>query len=185
MPTGSRENRMTEPVVDPVVDPATDPTSSYRPPASQEEFDRIIADRVNRTKAQFKDYNDLKSKAAEFDKLAEAQKTEAQKALDRAEKAEARAVEASLRSVRSEIKSIATGEFAAPDRIHGLLGDLSRFVGKDGEPDASAIEAALKDLEKEAPELVARSRTDVGLGTRGGGGSSPSMNDLIRRAAGR
>lgn len=155
---------------------------------TQADVDRIVNERLARQKAQFKDYDDLKTKASEFDRLAEAQKTEAQKAQERADKAE-QAVQAAVeRSVKAEIKAIATGEFADPGDAHLYLGDLSKFIGKDGEPDSDAIEAALKEVEKAKPHLVARARTDAGLGPRGG--SQPAngnqfMNQQIRQIAGR
>lgn len=62
--------------------------SGFTPPATQEEFNRIIAERVSREKAKYSDYGDLKSKATRFDELSEAQKSEVQKAVERAETAE-------------------------------------------------------------------------------------------------
>lgn len=68
-------------------------TGGYTPPETQADLDRIIGDRLARQKAQYGDYAELKTKAAEFDRLADAQKSELQKAAERAEKAEARAAE--------------------------------------------------------------------------------------------
>lgn len=56
---------------------------------SQADLDKIIGDRVTRERAKFADYKDLKTKAAEYDKLAEANKSEVEKANDRATAAEA------------------------------------------------------------------------------------------------
>lgn len=65
---------------------ATAPTGgdsgTYTPPATQADLDRIIADRLSRERAKFGDYDDLKTKAAEYDKVVEANKTEAQKQAD-------------------------------------------------------------------------------------------------------
>ena len=154
---------------------------------TQADIDRIVGERLNRQKAQYKDYDDLKTNAAEFDKLTEAQKTEAQKAADRAEAAEKAAAAATERAVRAEVKAIATGEFADPSDAYLYLGDLSRFIGKDGDIDSAAIEAALKEVEKAKPHLVARARTDVGLGSRDGAAPTGKqlMNQQIRQAAGR
>ena len=162
---------------------------SFSAITSQEEFDRRVADRLARQRAQFKDYDDLKRKAAEFDQLTEAQKSEAQKAADRAEAAEKAAAAAVDRAVRAEVKAIATGEFADPSDAHLYLGDLSRFIDdKTGDIDSAAIEAALKEVEKAKPHLIARARTDVGLGPRGTDGplsGNAAMNQQIRQAAGR
>lgn len=54
----------------------------FTPPATQEDLNRIIADRLARERAKFADYNDLKAKADQLQVLEDAQKTEAQKAAD-------------------------------------------------------------------------------------------------------
>lgn len=63
----------------------------FTPITSQEEFDRALSKRLERERSKFADYDEIKTKAAEFDKVAEASKTELQKALERAEAAEKRA----------------------------------------------------------------------------------------------
>lgn len=75
---------------------------AYTAPATQADLDRIIADRVSRERAKFADYAALKTKAAEFDKLADAQKTELQKAQERADAAEKRAAEFESRDQRAK-----------------------------------------------------------------------------------
>lgn len=62
--------------------------SGWTPPASQEELNRIIADRVSREKAKYADYGDLKAKASKFDELDAASKSELEKAQERAAQAE-------------------------------------------------------------------------------------------------
>jgi wobble nucleotide-excising tRNase len=51
---------------------------------TQEEVNGIVAERLNRDRQKFADYEDLKKKAEEFDKLQEANKSELQKATERA-----------------------------------------------------------------------------------------------------
>lgn len=87
------------PVVTPPVAPA------FAPPASQEDLDRIIGDRLARERTKFADYQDLKAKAERFDALEEQNKTELQKALDRAAAAEALAADASVKVLRSDVAS--------------------------------------------------------------------------------
>lgn len=65
---------------------------------TQAEVDRIIADRLKR-----EDVKGLKAKAAEYDKLAEAQKTAEQKAAEKQQAAEARASEAEARAIRYQV----------------------------------------------------------------------------------
>lgn len=107
--------------------------SGFTPPATQEELNRIIADRISREKAKFADYNDLKTKAAEFDKLADAQKSETQKALERAE-----AAERALASTQSE--SLRLSVIAR----HSIPADYQEFVS--GVDEAELEAKALKVL---------------------------------------
>lgn len=63
---------MTEPIVDGQNNgqqPDGGNNSGWTPPASQQELNRIITERVNRVKAQFGDYEDLRGKAAQVDEL--------------------------------------------------------------------------------------------------------------------
>jgi hypothetical protein len=79
--------------------------SEFKPITTQEELNKLIGERIGKVKAQFGDYEDLKTKAAEFDKIAEAQKTELQKAQERAEAAEKRAVEFEQTALKTRIAS--------------------------------------------------------------------------------
>ena len=65
--------------------------NEFKPPASQEELNRIIAERVRRTEAKYAGYADAVKKAEQFDAITEAQKTEMQRIQERAEAAEHRA----------------------------------------------------------------------------------------------
>lgn len=77
-----------------------EPKGTYTPPASQDELDRIIGQRLARERASIAE---IKAKAERFDALEEQNKTELQKALDRAAAAEALAAEASAKALRSEV----------------------------------------------------------------------------------
>lgn len=63
--------------------------SGFTPPASQQELNRIVTERVKRERDKFADYGDLKAKAEEFDKLAQSRMSEVERANERASKAEA------------------------------------------------------------------------------------------------
>lgn len=60
----------------------------FTPPASQDELDRIVSNRLERERAKYADYEDLKAKAAKFDELEDANKSELEKAQARAQAAE-------------------------------------------------------------------------------------------------
>lgn len=52
---------------------------AFEPITSQDQLDKLITSRLAREKAKYADYEQLKSKAAQFDKLEEANKTELEK----------------------------------------------------------------------------------------------------------
>jgi hypothetical protein len=64
---------------------------TFTPITSQDDLNRVIDDRLKRERSKFSDYKDLKDKAAKFDELDAANKTEIEKANDRATKAESEA----------------------------------------------------------------------------------------------
>lgn len=53
---------------------------------TQKELDSIVADRLKRERSKYEGFDELKAKAAKFDELEEASKTELQKVTERAEK---------------------------------------------------------------------------------------------------
>jgi len=145
----------TVPVVTPVApEPVKPEAPAWTPPASQADLDRIIADRLSREKAKYADYDDVKTKAAEFDKAQEAAKTEAQKLADRLAAAEAKAQEAEVKAIRAEVAqakgvpaALLTGTTkealeAAADALIAFKGDTPKVPaapsadgqGKLGEP---------------------------------------------------
>lgn len=81
----------------------------FTPPASQEEFDRIIAERLARQdktiRAEFGDYADLKAKAAKFDEADAASKSDLQKAIERAEAAEKKVADSEAEKAAAEQKA--------------------------------------------------------------------------------
>lgn len=119
---------------------------------TQADVDRIVAERIKRERDKFKDYSELKTKAAEFDKVAEAQKTAEQRAQEAAVAAEERANQLLKRAIRSEIKALAADKFADPDDPGGFL-DVTRYASADGEVDTAAIVADLDDLLARKPHL--------------------------------
>ena len=58
---------------------------------TQDQVNAFMAEEKRKTQASFADYDAYKAKAAEFDKAADAQKSELQKAIDRADAAEKKA----------------------------------------------------------------------------------------------
>lgn len=100
---------------------------------SQADVDRIVAERLTRERGKFADYDQLKTKASEFDKLADAQKTEAQKAADAVTAADTRAQAAERRALLLEVAAEKGITAAQAKRLVGstreeLLADADEFL---------------------------------------------------------
>ena len=142
------EIEQTEPVEEPPPPPA------FRTINSQEELDRVLSERLRRERAKFADYAQLRQKAEEFDRLTEAQKTEAERLTARLTEAEQRVQslrdrvrERSLRSTVVELSNklgIVDAEVAM-----ALLGG----VEYDDEDAPVGVEERLRDLIKAKPFL--------------------------------
>jgi len=63
----------------------------------QDEVNKIVQDRISRERAKFADYEEMKAKAAKFDEMEEAGKSELQKAQDKVQ-----ALEAQIQSINKE-----------------------------------------------------------------------------------
>lgn len=148
---------------------------------SQAELDRVVADRLARERAKFKDYGDLKSKAAEHDKAVEAQKTAEQRAQDEAERYKKRAEGMMARLAQASIKAQAAAkDFADADDASGFL-PAGDFVSSDGEVDSAAIDAALDDLLSRKPHLRKPEpgpRPPAPTRAQGSSGTGPSDVDV-------
>lgn len=60
-----------------------DQADEFQPITSQEALDKLVGERIAGVKKKYADYDEIRSKATEFDKLQEASKTEVQKWEDR------------------------------------------------------------------------------------------------------
>lgn len=70
---------------------------------TQSELDRMVEQRIARERAKFADYDQIKADAAELAKIRDAEKTELQKAMERADAAEKRASAAEFAALRSKV----------------------------------------------------------------------------------
>ena len=84
---------------------------------SQEEVDSIVAERLKRDRQKFADYDELKQKASKFDEMQEANKTELQKATERAEKAEKEIADMKQANSIREIRSKISKETGVPENL--------------------------------------------------------------------
>ena len=123
--------------------PAAD---EFKAPASQEELNRIIAERIRRVEAKYADTPELRRKAAQFDAIAEAQKTELQKIQDRAEAAEKRAADLEA----AETKRQADAEAAAQ-----VTAWKTKIAEDTGIPASALRGNTLDELREHAKEIKA------------------------------
>lgn len=81
----------------------TQPDAPFEPIKSQDDLNRIIKDRLDRERAKFGDYADLKAKAARLDKIEEANKSENERLTDALEAAKKDAETARVDLLRYKI----------------------------------------------------------------------------------
>lgn len=159
---------------------------------TQADVDRIVQERVARAKTTPPDdYEDLKAKAQKFDELEQANSTELDKAKTAREKAEKERDDA-LASVKESKLSAAVIAAAAkknivdPDAALALLDRSTLTLDDAGKP--TNADEVLDSLLKDKPYLAATNggrRGSADQGAREGGGAAPTMNEIIRGAAGR
>lgn len=164
----------------------TEPKVEQRPGGetktfAQADVDRIVADRLARERARFADYDELRRKAGQLDELADKQKTDLERAVERARReggAEAQAV-ANQRLVRAEARALAaSARFRDAADAVAFLNLDGTFVDKDGNVDTAALRSQLDELAKQKPYLLTDSdavadaaRAGIGAGSQTGTGN--------------
>jgi hypothetical protein len=126
-------------------------TSTFNPPASQDEFDRMVGDRLARERQKFADYDDLKAKAAKFDEVDAASKTELQRLQDAVAERDSK-----LADLPRQVRAQAI-RFASKASQAGFLDpeDALTFLANDVDlADDAEVKAALDDLAERKPHLV-------------------------------
>jgi hypothetical protein len=144
-----------------------DKADEFKPITSQEDLDKLIGARINQVKSKFADYDDVKTKAAEFDKAQEASKSELQKAADRAAQAEKERDTLQQANWRSEV-ALEKGLTAS---------QAKRLVG-----------ATKEEFEADADELLAdlgstKTKADPKKLKSGSSGSSEQLTGKEKAAA--
>jgi hypothetical protein len=141
----------------------------FKAPVSQEEFDRMVGARLERERAKFADYDDIKTKAAEFDKAQEASKTELQKAADRAARAEKERDDLKVASLRA---SVALDKGLTASQAKRLVGATKEELEADAD-ELLADLGSTKGGQKPAPKTL----------RSGSSGSSEQMTGKEKAAA--
>lgn len=125
------------------------PPAAFKAPASQEDLDRIVEQRLARERAKFADYEDLKSKAAKFDEADQASKTELQRLQDAVAERDSQIV-----NLPTEVRKQAI-RFASMATQKGFLDPEDALVFIDADlADDAAVKAALDELAERKPHLV-------------------------------
>jgi hypothetical protein len=127
-------------------------SSTYTPPATQADLDRIIADRVARTKNQFKDYAELKSAKAELDQIKQQNQTVEQRQAEELSNWQTKAQTWRTAAVGSRIEALAAEAFADPsDAAAALAGKLDGYLDAGDQINEAAIKADLEDVLSRKP----------------------------------
>lgn len=150
----------------------------------------LKADLANERKARQTAAKEASALKARLDKIEQANKTETEKALDKArqEGTEAATKAANVKIARMAIRAAAANKFADPTDADAI--DPSTVdVDEDGNVDDKAVNAQLDALLKQKPHWR-KSEGQKGAGSadqgaRGSAAKPNDMNSLIRRAAGR
>jgi len=112
-------------------------------------------------------------KIAEYDRLAQASKTDAERAQEAQQAAEARATAAVQRIAKAEVKAALAGLVDDPDSIIEDL-NLNRFVDADGEIDTAALTALKSKYAAFAGRRAPRPDPTQASGSNGAAASSPA-----------
>lgn len=160
---------MTEPTPTAPADPTgptqTDPPA-YTAPATQADLDRIIAERVSRTKNQFKDYSELKAAAEELAQIKAANQTVTEKQAEELTRWQSEADKWRTAAVGHRIQALASADFTDPSDAAGSpeFADLGKYLDAGGQIDEAAITADLTALLERKPHW--RRTTDGPSGPR-------------------
>lgn len=123
---------------------------------TQAEIDRIVENRLARERAKYSDYDDIKSKADKYEELEAAQKTELEKAQERAKAAEKAKTEAEQRAkqalTRAAVLAEAAGKVVDPDAAWRLIDSAAIEYDEDGTP--SNVGDLVTTLLEERPYLA-------------------------------
>lgn len=161
---------------------APDLASEWKPPASQEELDRLINKATAKVHGKYKDYDSVRERAGLYDQLLAQTQTDSERA---AAEAEERAYNAAMgsvvpRLVKAEFRAAAKGVLD-DGQLDALIEDvdLTKYVSDDGEPDLDKIGRKIKAVAPKAPPPPS-----FGQGNRGTAPGTVNMNDFIRKQAG-
>ncbi len=165
---------------------------------TQSQLDELIAKRIERERKKFADYDDLKTKLAEFEAQEqakrEAEMSEVEKAQEQAKQfeekvqeltaqLEAERTKAQQQAIKNEFIKVATSANIAYIDDAIALADLSAVtIDEDGK--VVGMDDVVKTLVENKPFLVAKKQTPpIGAATNGGQQTDKTAEQLLADAA--
>lgn len=142
--------------------------AAFTPITSQEDLNRVIADRISRERSKFADYDDLKAAATRLAEIEQASKSDLEKAQEAAATANATAAKAQQDALRMRVALTKGLPATLVDRLHGT---------NEQELTADA-EELLKLVAPAAAQQSAAPRPDLTQGTGSGGATASPAADF-------
>jgi histone H3/H4 len=140
--------------------------TDFEPIVSEEQLEKRMGARLARERAKYADYSDLKTKAAEFDKLQEASKSEVQKVSERMAQLEKELESERFNTVRT---TVASAKGVPAHRISGST--------------VEELETSAEDYLAEVSELAKAQRPKATSYKSGATGSDNRLDPKDRAAA--
>lgn len=163
----------------------TTATDTFKPVTSQEQFDRMVQERIARERQKFADYEELKAKAAKLDELEQQNATELERAQKAAAEAQAAYERLQTEARETRLRAAIIAEAAKPDRkvvdpdaVVSLIDRSALEIDDAGVP--TNIAEAMDSLLATKPYLVAQAPTrgSADQGARGGSKNQLTRDDL-------
>lgn len=156
---------------------------------SQEEVNRIVEERLARERQKYADYEELRKAKAELDRIRQSQMSETERLQALASEKERQAIlletQLAQLAVRADFVEKALGAGVTDIRLAYLAAQAEGLLGAY-DPEKGVSEHNFAELKKRYPHLFRPSTPGSAEGGAGGGRiAGTSMNDWIRRVAGR
>lgn len=143
---------------------------------TQEELDAIVTDRLSRERKKYEGFDDIKRRAAEYDKLTEAQKTESERLNGELAQLKDQLTAAQRRERDYALRDAIDSVVRAEDFGHTLqapVADVIHFLDADLDAtDEKAVKAALKGMTQSKAYLFAEKAKRTGSVDGGANGTT-------------
>ena len=149
---------------------------------SQDEFDARVQKRIERERGKFKDYDDLKAKADQLDKLEDEKGSDVEKANRRAEQAEKSLEELQTTLAKRDREDLVReigDELGLPAKLRGRVqGDDDKAIRADIAELLDGLPKVDKPAEKSGPPTNSP-KEKIKLSDRGGEPPELSADDIV------